>query len=200
MQINGQSYSINNAKKELYNALNSAMFLNENENGLYTGISQSELDNVEKLIDKYMNSDDENDVKVAQSYKDFVNDLKKAEKEYKNSNDYKYDKANEQKHLDKLQKELNDDGSVIDLIKDKIKEFVNRDAEISDEEIEKQNKEKEDLQKYKDSIKEFYEYELKRIETENKNVISSKICYDYRDKNPLSDKPVNISGELYFKD
>ena len=38
MQINGQSYSINNAKKELYNALNSAMFLNENENGLYTGI------------------------------------------------------------------------------------------------------------------------------------------------------------------
>lgn len=200
MQINGQSYSINNAKKELYNALNSAMFLNENENGLYTGISQSELDNVEKLIDKYMNSDDENDVKVAQSYKDFVNDLKKAEEEYKNSDDYKYDKANEQKHLDKLQKELNDDGSVIDLIKDKIKEFVNRDAEISDEEIEKQNKEKEDLQKYKDSVKEFYEYELKRIETENKNVISSKICYDYRDKNPLSDKPVNISGELYFKD
>ena len=41
-----------------------------------------------------MNSDDENDVKVAQSYKDFVNDLKKAEEEYKNSDDYKYDKAN----------------------------------------------------------------------------------------------------------
>lgn len=200
MEINGQSYSLNNTKKELYLAFNNAMLVNDVENGQTSGINQTELENIEKLIDKYMNSDDENDVKIAQTYKDFVDDLKKADEEYKNSDDYKYDEANEQKHLDKLQKELNDDGSVIDLIKDKIKEFVNRDAEISDEEIEKQNKEKEDLQKYKDSVKEFYEYELKRIETENKNVISSKICYDYRDKNPLSDKPVNISGELYFKD
>lgn len=204
MEINGQSYSVNNTKQELYIALRSAMFNNDVDNNNVSGINQEELNNFEQLVEKYLNSDNENDVEIAQSYKNFIEDLKAADEEYKCSQDYINDMKENEDELNELKQCVSPENKVLSFIKKSFINFV--DNYTLSENKKKDRKEKSKIEednktKSLEMMREYYNTELKKSELKKQNVISDKVCYDNINNDLLSSNGhISIGGKMYFKD